>query len=667
MAEFRLPVFGHGGDYNPDQWLDRPDILLQDIEYMKEAGITLVSVGIFAWAALEPEEGKYNFGWLKDVLDRLHAAGISALLATPSGARPVWMSLKYPEVLRMHNDVRNHHGNRHNHCLTSPVYREFVTKINTKLAEEFGNHPAVIGWHVSNEYGGDCQCELCQGAFRKWLKNRYGTIENVNKAWWTGFWAKTFTDFDQIRSPEKIGETSLTGMTLDWKRFVSDQTLDFFRCEIAPIRRITPSLPVSINTMTLFDGLDYSSFKDDVDFFGYDVYPKWGKKSDYRIAVDTAFTYDQVRGFNQKPWSLMECTPSQVNWHEICRMKHPGLHQLASMQAVGHGADTVMMFQWRKGRGGFEKFHGAVVGHDSTNKTRVFKEVKEVGEMLKNIRSVVTSGVKSKAAVIFDQQNRWALEVAQGPRMDKDYCAVVREHYEALYSQGFNVDVIDEDKPFDAYSVIAAPYLYMVRKGVAEKLEKFVENGGVLILGFMSGHVDESDLCYLGGAPGPLKKLSGVWAEEFDALYEDQKNSLTYKGKEYECGFICDILNLEGAKQVCAYGSDYYKDTPVVTVNEFGKGKTYYIAARTEQAFLNEFYKDICADAGLEPPVQNLPEGVLVTEREKDGKKYLFVMNFSREERRVCVPEGRNLLTGKETGGCIVLGDNGVAVIEVYA
>ena len=672
MVEFRLPAFGHGGDYNPDQWLDRPDILEQDIEYMKEAGITLVSVGIFAWAALEPEEGKYNFGWLKDILDKLHAAGVSVLLATPSGARPAWMSLKYPEVLRVRNGVRNNHGNRHNHCLTSPVYRSFVTKMNTRLAETFGTHPAVVGWHISNEYGGDCQCELCQEAFRGWLKNRYQTLDNINHAWWTAFWAKTYTDWNQIRSPESIGETAICGMILDWRRFVSDQTRDFFRNEIAPIRKLTPNLPVSINTMTLFEGLDYSSFKDDVDFFGFDAYPMWGGKSDYDVAIETALTYDQVRGYGNRVWSLMECTPSQVNWQDICRMKRTGLHPLVSLQAVAHGSDTVMMFQWRKGRGAFEKFHGAVVGHDATNKTRVFKEVKQVGAMLKDIKSVVNAEVKSEVAVIFDQQARWALDGAQGPRKNKDYCGVVKEHYEALYKMGLNVDVIDCDKPLDGYRIVVAPYLYMVREGIKEKLEAYVKNGGTLVVGFFSGLVDESDLCFLGGAPGPIRALCGVWAEETDALYDGQTNTVRMeKGNplgmegEYACSWMCDILNLEGASAVASYASDYYEGTPAVTVNRFGSGKTYYIATRMEQKFYDEFYKALVKDAGAAPVIDELPDGVLATRRVKGDQEYVFVMNFSREERQVNVPEGIDLLTGKETGGRITLYDNGASVIEV--
>lgn len=348
MPEFRFPVIGHGGDYNPDQWLDRPDVLEQDVALMREARCNLMSVGIFAWSALEPREGEYSFAWLRGVLDRLHAAGVSVLLATPSGARPAWMSRKYPEVLRVENGRRNFHGGRENHCYTSPVYRAFVTRMNTRLAGEFGAHPAVVGWHISNEYCGECHCELCQSAFRAWLKRKYKTLDNLNHAWWTAFWSKTFTDWEEIHSPEPNGETQLCGLTLDWRRFVSDQTVDFVKCETAPIRRIAPSLPVTINTMGFFYGLDYPSFADVVDFVGYDSYPMWGSKSDYDVALETSFTFDLVRGFLNKPWSLMECTPSQVNWHEICQLKRPGMHTLSCVQALAHGSDTAMMFQWRQ-------------------------------------------------------------------------------------------------------------------------------------------------------------------------------------------------------------------------------------------------------------------------------------------------------------------------------
>ena len=315
MPELKLPFLGHGGDYNPDQWRHIPGTLDEDIRLMKLAGCNLMSVGIFSWAALEPEEGHYDFDWLEDVLNRFAENGIYAFLATPSGARPAWMSARYPEVLRVRPDGgRNLHGERHNHCFTSPVYREFVRKINTALAERFGRHPAVVGWHVSNEYNGECHCELCQAAFRDFLKETYGTLDNLNHAWWTGFWAKTYTDWSQLHSPTPIGETSIHGLNLSWRRFVTRQTIDFMRAEIAPIRALAPELPVTTNLHAYY-GLDYFRFGDVLDFASYDCYPCWNGHDDETEAVEAAFHYDMTRCICKKPWALMESTPSQVNWH----------------------------------------------------------------------------------------------------------------------------------------------------------------------------------------------------------------------------------------------------------------------------------------------------------------------------------------------------------------
>lgn len=667
MPEFRFPVIGHGGDYNPDQWLDRPDVLEQDVALMREARCNLMSVGIFAWSALEPREGEYSFAWLRDVLDRLHAAGVSVLLATPSGARPAWMSRKYPEVLRVENGRRNFHGGRENHCYTSPVYRAFVTRMNTRLAGEFGAHPAVVGWHISNEYCGECHCELCQSAFRAWLKRKYQTLDNLNHAWWTAFWSKTFTDWEEIHSPEPNGETQLCGLTLDWRRFVSDQTVDFVKCETAPIRRIAPSLPVTINTMGFFYGLDYPRFADAVDFVGYDSYPMWGSKSDYDVALDTSFTFDLVRGFLNKPWSLMECTPSQVNWHEICQLKRPGMHMLSCVQALAHGSDTAMMFQWRKSRGGPEKFHGAVVGHDMTNRTRTFKEVKATGELLETLSELVHSETKSDVALIFDQANRWALDGAQGPRKDKDYFGVTFDHYRALSRAGVNVDVIDMEKPFDSYKLLVAPYLYMLKPGAAERLTAFVNGGGTLVLTFFSGIVDENDLCFLGGAPGPLRSLAGVWAEETDALYDGQTHKMVMKpgnalglSGAYTCGFLADLLHAETASVQAEYEGDYVSGTPCLTQN----GNVWYIASRPEPRFLNDFYQALLPRAGVTPIVSGLPEGMIACRRTKDGRDYTFVLNFTGADAPVALPAGIDLAAGQPAAPNATLPKNGFAVIR---
>ncbi len=664
MPTLNLPFLGHGGDYNPDQWRDCPEILKEDIRLMRLAGCNLMSVGIFAWSALEPEEGKYDFDWLEDVLDNMHAAGISAFLATPSGARPAWMSQKYPEVLRVRADGgRNLHGGRHNHCFTSPVYRAFVNKINAALAERFGRHPAVVGWHISNEYGGDCHCELCQAAFREYLKEEYGTLDALNRAWWNGFWSHTVTDWEQIHSPTPIGEMSVHGLTLAWQRFVTRQTADFIRAEAAPLRALTPQLPVTTNLMELYGQLNYFELSKAIDFASYDSYPRWGGPDEEWTAAVAAFNYDLMRCLKQQPFALMESTPSQVNWQEVCKLKKPGMHLLSSLQAVAHGADTVQYFQWRKSRGSSEKFHGAVVDHVGHEHTRTFRDVQDVGEALKKLNGLQGSMPEAPVALIWDTENRWALEDCQGPRREKHYLDTVLEHYRALSRRGVNIDVIDETRDFSGYKLVAAPMLYMLRPGVAERLTEYVKNGGVLVCTACTGRVDKDDLCFLGGFPGPLRKTLGIWCEEIDGLYDDERNGIRMDGKVYPCRDLCDLIHAETARVLGTYEKDFYAGQPCVTKNSFGAGAAFYVATRPGADFLDDFYSAVLGEIGVKPLVGHLPAGVQVAQR----GDMLFVMNFTRGPVSVALPKGMDALTGKEVGGKTELGVNGIRVIRLPA
>lgn len=668
MAELKLSAFGHGGDYNPDQWRHIPGTLDEDIRLMKLAGCNLMSVGIFSWAALEPEEGVYDFDWLQEVLDKFAENGIHAFLATPSGARPQWMSQKYPEVLRVNElGIRHIHGVRHNHCFTSPVYREFVRKINTALAERFGDHPAVVGWHISNEYSGECHCELCQNAFRQYLKDTYKTLDRLNQQWWTGFWANTVTDWSQLHSPGQMGETHVHGLNLSWKRFVTRQTIDFMNAETEPLRRIAPHLPVTTNLMTFYSGLDYFRFGEAFDFASFDSYPSWGKgKTDEDEALIAAFNFDMMRSILGKPFALMESTPSQVNWQEVNKLKKPGMHLLSSINAVAHGADTVQYFQWRKSRGSWEKFHGAVVDHVGHEHTRTFREVAEVGDVLKQLTGVLGSHTRSDVAIIYDIDNRWALENSQGPRVEKHYVDTLMEHYRALTRQGVNIDVIDQTYPLEGYKLVVAPLAYMVKPGFTERVEAFVENGGSFVATVRTGCVDQDDLCFLTGFPGPLRRVLGVWAEECDGLWDDETNGfLTPEQETFSCRDMCDIIHAETAKVVATYASDFYAGTPAVTVNDFGAGHAWYIASRPEQAFLDAFYKKLVDQAGVERLAFDLPVGVQVTVREGEHGKYLFAMNYSRRSAFVDLPAGTNVLTGEVAGGRTELGVNGLVIIKV--
>jgi len=674
----RFPHFLHGGDYNPDQWPE--DVWQEDMRLMKLANCNAMSEAIFAWAKLEPEEGKFDFSWLDKVMDLLAENGGYAVLATPSGARPAWMSAKYPEILRVTADRRRIlDGGRHNHCMTSPIYREKTRIINHKLAERYKDHPALLVWHISNEYGGECHCELCQESFRNWLKVKYNDdLDQLNQAWWSAFWSHTYTRWDQIESPSPIGEMSLHGLTLDWKRYTTDQTIDFFNAEIQPLREFTPSVPVTTNFMGLYTGLNYPRFAKAVDVVSWDSYPVWHTTGDdVSLGAQIAFIQDQNRSMKGgQPFMLMESTPSNTNWQPVPKVKRPGMHMLSSLQAVAHGSDTVQYFQWRKSRGSAEKFHGAVVDHAGHEHTRVFNDVSEVGKVLEKLDPVIGSTVKPDVAVIYDWENRWAIDDMNGlGRGRRNYAETCIQHYKPFWDRGIPVDVIPEWADFSPYKLVVAPMLYMLQPGVAERLEQFVASGGTLVTTYWTGIVDENDLCFLGGWPGGgLRKVLGVWDEETDTLEPDGRNQVVMaKGNSlgmagsFEARDYFALIHAEGAQVLATYGSDFYAGRPALTVNPYGKGKAYYMASRNGDDFLSAFYGKLADDLKLlrALPV-DLPGGVTAQLRTDGENKFVFVMNFNNAP--VTVPLGKgsyqNLVTGQTVKGKLEMQPYGVEVLK---
>ena len=634
----------HGGDYNPEQWLDHPEILNKDIEYFKKAHINEVSLGIFSWSVLEPEEGVYHFEWMEEIIDRLYENGISVILATPSGARPKWMADKYPEVLRVDESRhRNLYGTRHNHCYTSPVYREKVRQMNMRLAQKFGDHPAVVAWHISNEYGGECHCPLCQAEFRKWVKEKYGTIEKLNKAWATTFWSHIYNSFDQIESPSSRGEFSLHGLNLDWKRFVTDRTADFAKAEIQAIRDGGSDKPTTVNLMYDYKALNYHKFADVADIISWDNYPQWHKKEEYLTAMDCGMQHDIMRSIQKKPFLLMESCPAATNWQPVSKLKKPGMLHAASLQAIAHGSDSVQYFQLRQSQGSSEKFHGAVIDHYGGDDTRTFKEVTEVGASLEKLSELSGAVTNAKVAVLFDWESRWAMEDAQGPRnQGLYYKETVEKSYFAFRKSGLDVDVIDMEQSLDGYNIAAIPMLYMFRDGFEEKVREFVKNGGTAIMTYWSGIVDETDLCFLGGTPHGLMDVFGLRSMEIDALYDHEENyivpaddSQIKLSRGWKCKNLCDVVDVSTAKVLGVYGDDFYKNTPALTRNIFGEGRAYYICADFEQGFYDEVYAQIAKEAKVSSPIHVIPEGVEVTTRQTEDNMYLFIQNFNRKPVKI--------------------------------
>ncbi len=666
----------HGGDYNPDQWIRTPEIWDEDMRLMKLAGCNAMSVGIFSWSALEPTEGNFQFGWLDTIMDKLAANDAFAVLATPSGAKPAWLSRTYPEACRVNADgTRQPHGGRHNHCRTSPAYRDKCTIINAKLAERYKDHPALLLWHASNEYnGGDCHCQSCYDAFRQWLRKRYNNdIDKLNHAYWSSFWSHSFPDWDYVVPTDR----GVHGLVLDWRRFLSAQTVDFFKAETAPLRSITPDVPVTTNFMTGSDTLDYWAFAKAVDVITWDSYPNWHETGDDAAeAARTAILHDISRTMKAgKPWMLMESVPSIPTRGHVKKRKTPGMHLLSSLQAVAHGSDTVQYFQWRKSRGCVEKFHGAVVDHLGTEDTRVFRDVAELGAALAKLDDVVGTTVAPEVAIVQDWENEWALN--SGARVylgdNVKYRQECTAHYRPFWEAGIPVDVIDQTCDLAKYKLVVAPMLYMLRPGFADRLAAFIAAGGVAVMTYWSAVVDESDLCYLGGIPGDgLREVFGVREEESQSYFPHERNSAAFAAGNplglsgaYKAVDTCSVIHAETADVLATFDDDYFAGSPALTANTHGKGTAYYIASRNEAAFLTDLYRAIAASLKIEPVLKaELPAGVTAQLRTDGESRYVFLMNFNDTPQTITLDrQYTDLLTGNTLAGTITLAVYDVKVL----
>ncbi len=646
----KMPRLLHGGDYNPEQW--PKEIRIADNDLMKQANWNAVSMGIFSWVSLELEEGKFTFEWLDEMMDMQAQNGRVVGLATPSAAAPAWLSKRYPETIRTGSDgVRRKHGNRVNYCWTSPIYRQKTSEMATRLAERYGKHPALAYWHVSNEFGGECHCDLCQEAFREWLKARYGSLDALNAAYWTAFWSHTFTDWSQLESPgEPHGETAIIGLTVDWRRFTSDRIIDFYLNETNALRAAAPGVPATTNLMGTYTGLDPFKIAPHVDFIAWDSYPWFGLTPwDVDSWITTSFIHDLNRGLKGgKPFLLMECSPSSSNWYPVMGLKRPNAHMLEGLQAIAHGADGVQYFQWRQGRGSSEQYHGAVVAHNNRTDARVFQEVAALGKTLGQLTPVAGAPFKAEVALIHDWESAWAIEATVAPRLDKkNYTKTVIEHYEHFWEQGIAVEVIDSECELSGYKMVIAPMLYMIKPGVAERLAQFVKDGGTLVTTYWSGWVDQNTLAFQGGYPEPLRSALGIRVEEIDALYPDQhnqvvveKSGLLDRGSKYAASELCERVQAETAEVLAVYGEDFYAGDPALTRNIYGKGQAIYVASRNEDAFNRDLFAGLTEQLGIKPCVEgSWTKGVTVQCREGATADFLFVLNCTDKEATITLNE----------------------------
>lgn len=639
-----------GGDYNPNQW--PKEIWEEDIRIFKKASINSATVNVFSWAKIQPSENCYDFEELDQIIEKLSTEGFDIVLATSTAALPAWMFKKYPEVARTDYDGRHHKfGQRHNACPNSLVYQKYAERLATKLAERYGENPQVTCWHINNEYGGECYCDNCEKAFRVWLKDKYHTIEALNKAWNMEFWGHTVYEWDEIVLPNALSEgigydkTAFAGISIDYRRFNSDSLLKNYMMERDAIRKIDPTTPITTNLMGTFKGLDYFKWAKEMDLVSWDNYPSYNTPWSL-----VAMTHDLMRGLKQQPFMLMEQTPSQQNWQPYNSLKKPGQMRAQSYQTIAHGADTIQYFQLRRSIGACEKFHGAVIEHVGHEDTRVFRETAALGAELAQLSDIIGTQTQAQVAVIFDWDNYWALEYTSGPTVDLKYVEQIHRYYRYFYEQNIAVDLVPVDADLSKYKLVAAPVLYMIKEGMQERLTDFVMQGGALLTTYMSGIVDQSDNVHLGGYPGPLRELAGIWVEEIDALAPEQSNGVSLVNEELSgtSNLVSDLIHLENAEALAHYTSNFYAGMPAVTKNTFGDGTVYYFGGQLEDQLQDQLFKTIVEESDITPVIEEATK-LEIACRENAEAKFFVIINFHEEAQPL--PEmfvGKtDLLTGK--------------------
>ena len=639
----------YGGDYNPDQWPE--EVWDDDVRLMKKAGVNLVSVGIFSWAKIETSEGVYDFDWLDRIIDKLGEAGVAVDLASATASPPMWLTQAHPEVLW--KDYRGdvcQPGARQHWRPTSPVFREYALKLCRAMAEHYKGNPYVVAWHVSNEYGCPNRfdySEDAEHAFQQWCEERYGTIDAVNDAWGTAFWAQRMNDFSEIVPPRFIGDGNFMnpGKLLDFKRFSSDALKAFYIAERDALAEITPDLPLTTNFMVSASGsvLDYDDWGDEVDFVSNDHYFIPGEAH----LDELAFSASLVDGIARKdPWFLMEHSTSAVNWREINYRKEPGQLVRDSLAHVAMGADAVCYFQWRQSKAGAEKFHSAMVPHAGED-SAVFRDVCELGADLNKLSDEGILGsrlAKSRVAVVFDYESEWATEHTATPTQHVHHVDEPLAWFRALADQGVTADVVPVRGAWDGYEMVVLPSVYLLSEETTRRVRDYVVGGGRLVVTYYTGISDEKDHVWLGGYPGSIRDVVGVRVEEFMPMGNDFTGVPDHL--DLSNGAVAhDIADVIGSVDESATVLATFKDNPwtgmdgvpAIVANTFGEGRSVYVGARLGREGLALSLPEILESLGMAEAGGN--DGrVLHVEREgADGSRFVFSFNRTHETVRVPV------------------------------
>jgi beta-galactosidase len=628
----------YGADYNPDQWPEH--VWDDDVERMREAGVTTVSLAIFAWSRLQPAPDRWDFDWLDTVIGKLHAGGIGVNLATATASPPPWASVHHPEILAAdENGAPYWHGSRQHHSPASPVYRRLAGELVRRLAERYAHHPAVVMWHVGNEFGCHLPVEYsdaARDAFRRWLRDRYDSVDALNAAWGTDFWAQRYGAWDEVFPPRRAPYSRNPAQVLDYQRFMSDMWLECYLMERDIIRAAGATQPISTNMMGPFKPADYAAWAPHIDVITDDCYPD---PLDPHRVRNTAFQRDLVRSLKRgTPWLLMEQATDAVNWRPSNPSKRDGQLAAETAQSIGRGADGIFFFQWRQSRSGSEKFHSAMLPHAGT-RTRTWRETTALGAALAALPALPAPGDDARIALVFDWENWWAIENPDHPNR-LDYLALMREWYGALHRRGLMVDIVRPEDVDDRYRLALAPFLYLLRDEGARALRRFAERGGVLLAGPFTDVVDENDRFREGGFLTQLGPALGVALEDFRALVppalggvaeragatadapapspaaEGARIAFADGGAEAIGTFFAEAIFADDAAVIASFASGPSAGRPALTRRAHGAGSAWYLATMPDAAGLDRIAAMLVDEAGVRPVLGvTPPDGVEIMRR----------------------------------------------------
>ena len=653
-----------GVDYYPEHWpVER---WATDARLMREAGFNVVRLAEFAWAFMEPEEGRFEFAWLDKALGVLRRNGISAILGTPTAVMPAWCARQYPETLATQKDgTRTVWGVRKNNCFTSGTYRLLSERITRAMAAHFAGTPNVIGWQTDNEFGGPvCYCDSCRAEFQRWLRAKYGTLDDLNRAWGTHFWGHCYALWSEIQIPVEGGSHNPSAC-LDWQRCCSWLNVRFQRDQVRILRELCPRHFVTHNFMGLFSDLNYYDLAADLDHVSWDNYPVWGAPG---VRYGAAAAADVSRGFKKKNFWIMEQTAGPGGWGSFGRNPRPGEIRSIAYQQVAHGADAMIWFRWRTCTAGREQYWHGLLGHDGRPLRRYREAATTAREFHVLAGQLADTTVQAQVAMIYDFESIWALRFQPGFAKN-DYHQAMHRYYNALFRAGVNVDMIKPGDDFSNYRALLAPDLFILPDELAKRLSAYVKKGGVLLTDCRSGVKDETNLCHARTLPGLLSDALGISIEEYEALPENDdyavKAASTFEGS-FHAQFYADWLTAGGAETLARYAEWHMRTFAAATRNRFGKGYGYYVGSVIkEDSFYDQLIADVLEKAGVKPLVKP-PAGVEISLREGAGKRLLFIINHTEDEKAVPVPAGKiELIGGRKTGKKLILGRHGVAVLKL--